>query len=186
MTGGMSVGKKEIVMALYFPVPKFNGNYKEGMAQFGWRRDGGKRIHAACDLYAPLKSDVVAVDAGIIVESGDFYLGTQAIAIQHEGIGIIRYGEILEIPEEFLKIGVEIKAGGTIIGKVGQAFAKLSPMVHFELFDGTGSGKLTVRPPAKEPEHYNEDVLKNAKYQRRADLMNPTKLLDRLWAEGKK
>ena len=57
-------------------------------------------------------------------------------------------------------------------------------MLHFELFDGSGSGKLTVRPPAKEPEHYNEGVLKDARYQRRADLMNPTKLLDRLWSIG--
>lgn len=171
-------------MAFFFPVPKYNGNYKQGMAQFGWRRPGG-RVHAACDLYAPLKSDVVAVDAGIIVESGDFYIGTQAIAIRHEGIGIIRYGEIVEIPEEFLKIGAKVEKGGIVIGKVGQVI-KVSPMVHFELFDGTGSGTLTVRPPAKEPEHYNEGVLKSAKYQRRADLMNPTSLLDRLWAEGKK
>lgn len=151
------------------------------MAQFGWRRPRG-RVHAACDLYAPLKSDVVAVDAGIIVESGDFYEGTQAIAIRHEKIGIIRYGEILEIPEEFLKIGVKVKAGD-VIGKAAQVI-KISPMLHFELFDGTGSGKLSVRPPAKEPEHYNEGVLKSAAYQRRADLMNPTKLLDRLLLEG--
>jgi len=168
-------------MALYFPAPKYNGNYKQGMAQFGWRRPKG-RVHAACDLYAPLKSDVVAVDAGIIVESGDFYEGTQAIAIRHEGIGVIRYGEILEIPKEFLKIGAKVEAGN-VVGKVGQVI-KISPMLHFELFDGSGSGKLTVRPPAKEPEHYNEGVLKDAKYQRRADLMNPTKLLDRLWLEG--
>ncbi len=97
-------------MALYFPAPKYNGNYKQGMAQFGWRRPGG-RIHAACDIYAPLKSDVVAVADGIIVESGEFYLKTQAIAIRHEGIGIIRYGKILEIPKEFLKIDATVKAG---------------------------------------------------------------------------
>jgi hypothetical protein len=68
---------------LYFPVPKYNGNYKQGMAQFGWRSPN-KRVHAACDLYAPLKSDVIAVDDGIIVESGEFYENTQAIAIRHE------------------------------------------------------------------------------------------------------
>lgn len=128
------------------------------MVQFGWRRPHG-RVHAACDLYAPLKSDVVAVDDGIIVESGDFYEGTQAIALHHQGIGTIRYGEILEIPDKFLyKIGVKVEAGD-IIGKVGQVI-KISPMLHFELFDGTGTSKLTVRPPAKEPEHYNQGVLK--------------------------
>lgn len=168
-------------MALYFPAPKYNGNYKQGMAQFGWRRPGG-RVHAACDIYAPLKSDVVAVADGTIVESGEFYLKTQAIAIRHEGIGIIRYGEILEIPKEFLKIDAPVKAGD-VIGKVGQVI-KVSPMLHFELFDGTKSGILTDR--RKGIEYYNEDVLKNANYQRRADLMNPTKLLDRLLVEGKK
>ena len=166
-------------MALYFPAPKYNGNYKQGMAQFGWRRPGG-RVHAACDLYAPLKSDVVAVDAGIIVESGYFYEATQAIAIRHLGIGIIRYGEILEIPKEFLKIGAEVKAGD-VIGKVAQVI-KVSPMLHFELFDGSRSGILTDR--VNKIEYYNEGVLKIANYQRRADLMNPTKFLDRLWLEG--
>lgn len=167
-------------MALYFPAPKYNGNYKQGMAQFGWRRPRG-RIDAACDLYAPLKSDVVAVDDGVIVESGNFYIGTHAIAIRHEGIGIIRYGEILEIPKEFLKIDAKVKAGA-VIGKVGQVI-KVSPMLHFELFDGTGSGILSNKKD--KIEYYNEGVLKNANYQRRADLMNPTKLLDRLWLEGK-
>ncbi len=170
-------------MALYFPAPKYNGNYKQGMAQFGWRRPRG-RVHAACDLYAPLKSDVVAVDAGIIVESGDFYEGTQAIAINHQGIGVIRYGEILEIPEKFLMVGVKVDAGN-VIGKVAQVIS-VSPMLHFELFDGTGSGKLTVRKSPKPIEYYNEGVLKSANYQRRADLMNPTKFLDRLLLEGLK
>ena len=54
----------------------------------------------------------MAVDDGIIVESRSFYEGTQAIAISHEEIGIIRYGEILQIPDKFLgKIGEKVKAG---------------------------------------------------------------------------
>lgn len=169
-------------MALYFPAPKFDGSYKLGMAQFGWRRPHG-RVHAGCDLYAPLKSDIVAANDGIIVESGYFYERTQVIAISHDGIGVIRYGKILEIPVKFLgKTGEKVEAGD-LIGKVGQVI-KISPMLHFELFDGTGTGKLTVRPPATEPEYYNPGVLKNARYQRRADLMNPTELLDRLWRDG--
>ncbi len=55
-------------------------------------------------------------------------------------------------------------------------------MLHFELFDGSGVGKLTDK--VHKIEYYNKDVLKNANYQRRADLMNPTKFLDRLWLEG--
>ena len=55
-------------------------------------------------------------------------------------------------------------------------------MLHFELFDGTGTGILTDR--VHKIEYYNLGVLKNANYQRRADLMNPTELLDRLWRDG--
>ncbi|GIU81017.1 MAG: hypothetical protein KatS3mg006_0081 [Pyrinomonadaceae bacterium] len=166
-------------MKLYFPVPKYNGNYKEGMAQFGWPRARG-RLHAGCDLYAPFKSDVVAITDGIVVEVGDFYLGTQALAIRHEGIGVVRYGEIVEIPESFYKVGAKVKAGD-IIGKVGQVI-KISAMVHLELFDGTKIGPLTDR--TKGIKYYNDGVKRDGNYQRRADLMNPTKLLDRLLLEG--
>ncbi len=169
-------------MALYFPAPKYNGNYKQGQAQFNWRRGGGARTHAGCDLYAPLESDVVAITDGVVVElSPPGFAGTtEAISVFHEGIGVIRYGEVVKIPKEFKKIDAEVKAGN-VIAKVGHAVPKLSPMLHFELFDGSGIGNLTDR--SGKVVYYNEDVLKNGKYQRRKDLMNPIKLLDRLWLE---
>lgn len=172
-------------MALYFPAPKWDGtSYKEGQAKFDWRREGGARIHAGCDLYAPLESDVVAVDAGTVVEiSYKYAKHTKAIAVYHEKIGIIRYGELVSIPEEFFKVGAKVEKGGLVIGKVGQV-AKVSPMLHFELFDGSGSGRLTNT--VDKIEYKNADVQKDANYERRADLMNPTKLLDRLWLEGVK
>lgn len=171
-------------MALYFPAPKWDKtSYKQGSPEFGHNR-GGSRIHGACDLYAPLDSDVVAVDAGIIVELSlyKFAGNTLAISIQHEGIGIIRYGEVVNIPKEYQKAGVKIEKGGVVIGKVGRAVASYPPMLHFELFDGSGSGQLSDK--VHKIEYYNEGVLKNGNYQRRADLMNPTKFLDRLWLEG--
>jgi len=172
-------------MALYFPAPKWDGtSIKQGAPRFGANR--GKRVHGACDLYAPLKSDVVAVDAGIVVEiSGPGFAGTtEAISISHEGIGIIRYGEVVQIPEEFKKIGAKVEKGGILIGKVGKAVKSYPPMLHFELFDGSATGRLTVR--SNDVEYYNDGVLKDADYQRRKDLMNPTKFLERLWLEGKK
>lgn len=170
-------------MALYFPAPKWDKtSYKEGQAKFDWRRDGGARIHAGCDLYAPLDSDVVSVDAGTVVEISHKYAKhTKAIAVYHEKIGIIRYGELVGIPEEFFKVGAKVEKGGLVIGKVGQV-AKISPMLHFELFDGSGSGRLTNA--VDKIEYKNADVQKDANYERRADLMNPTKFLDRLWLEG--
>ena len=132
-------------MALYFPAPKWTGTYID-MAKFGHGRRRG-RIHGACDLYAPLESDVKAVTDGIVVEISPIYEAkTQAIAIRHEGIGIIRYGEIVKIPKEIFKVNADVKAGD-VIGKVGQVI-KFSPMLHFELFDGTGgSGRLSDKSP---------------------------------------
>ncbi|MGI8789055.1 MAG: M23 family metallopeptidase [Pyrinomonadaceae bacterium] len=170
-------------MALYFPAPKWVGSYVE-MAKFGHRRKSGARIHAGCDLYAPLESDVVAVDGGIVVELNPGFSGhTAAIAIRHEGIGVIRYGEVIKITEEYNKVGAKIKSGErVVIAKIGRAVAKLSPMLHFELYDGFGVGPLSDR--VHKIEYKNEDVLKDANYERRADLMNPTKFLERLWLEG--
>ena len=172
-------------MELYFPAPKYNGNYKVGQAQFNWGRGGGERTHAGCDLYAPLESDVIAVTDGIVVEiSPPGFAGTtEAISVFHKGIGTIRYGEVVKIPAEFNKIKAEVKAGD-VIAKVGWAVRKLSPMLHFELYDGSGSGNLTDR--SGKVEYYNEGVLKNGKYQRRKDLMNPIKFLDSLLKEGLK
>lgn len=172
-------------MALYFPAPKWDGtSILQGAPRFGANR--GKRVHGACDLYAPLESDVVAVAAGIVFEiSGPGFAGTtEAISIFHEGIGIIRYGEVVQIPEEYKKINAKVEKGGLVIGKVGKAVKSYPPMLHFELFDGSASGSLTVRD--NDIEYYNNDVLKNGDYQRRKDLMNPTKFLERLWLEGKK
>jgi len=172
-------------MALYFPVPEWTGTYVE-MAKFGHRRKGGARVHAGCDLYAPLESDVVAIDGGMVVEiSLAFTPNTQAISIRHEGIGVIRYGEIVKIPKEFLKVNAKIKSGErVVIGKVGHAVSKLSPMLHLEMYDGSGNGPLSDK--SHKTEYKNEGVLKDADYERRADLMNPTKFLERLWVEGQK
>jgi murein DD-endopeptidase MepM/ murein hydrolase activator NlpD len=166
-------------MALYFPAPEWTGTYID-MAKFGYGRRKG-RIHGACDLYAPLESDVKAITDGIVIEISSIYEAkTQAIAIRHEGIGIVRYGEIVKIPKEIFKETAKVKAGD-VIGKVGQVI-KLSPMLHLELFDGTASGRLSDR--SGNIEYYNEGVLKNGNYERRKDLMNPTKFLERLWLEG--
>lgn len=170
-------------MPLYFPAPKWDGTtFIEGQAKFDWRRDGGDRVHAGCDLYAPLESDVVAVDAGIVVEISTKYAKhTKAISILHAGIGIIRYGEIVSVTEEFFKIGAKVEKGGLVIGKVGQV-AKVSPMLHFEMFDGSGSGRLSNT--VDKIEYKNAGVQPNANYERRADLMNPTAFLQRLLLEG--
>lgn len=172
-------------MALIFPVPEWNKtSYKEGMRQFGWRRKGG-RLHAGCDIYAPLRSPVKTIAAGKIVESGGFYNGTDQIAIDHgAGIGIVRYGEIYR--EKGMDVGVDVGAG-VVIGYIGHLVGmKVHPMLHLEQYDGSGAGKLSITDKkAAEPTHYNIGVEPTGRYRRRADLMNPTPLLDRIILENK-
>jgi murein DD-endopeptidase MepM/ murein hydrolase activator NlpD len=74
-------------------------SYKEGMRRFGARRDGGKRKHAGCDLYAPVGTPVRAVAKGIVIQFNYFYLGTYYLTIDHDDF-IVRYGEIKsELPK---------------------------------------------------------------------------------------
>lgn len=168
-------------MALYFPVPAWDGtSFQEGQARFGWRREGGARTHAGCDIYAPLESEVKSISNGTVYElSSNYYRGSMAISINHPGIGIVRYGEILDIPEELFREGANIAEGGIVIGKVAK-IVKVSAMLHFELFDGSRTGRLSTN----DGEYYNEGVQTDGNYQRRSDLMNPTALLLRLQLEG--
>jgi murein DD-endopeptidase MepM/ murein hydrolase activator NlpD len=169
-------------MPLYFPVPEWNKqSYKEGMRQFGWNRPGG-RFHAGCDIYAPLKSPVIAIADGVVVEKAFFYLGTYQISVRHDGIGVVRYGEIVEIPEKFT-LGSQVVAG-ELVGKIGHLTGiKVHPMLHFELFDGSVSGSLSLPPDSAESKYTN---VPQKKYRRRADLMNSAQLLDRLYLQGEK
>ena len=72
-----------------------------GMRQFSWNR--GKRLHAGCDLYAPLGTPVRAIAAGTVVYvSQTFTPGTVkevasgAIAVHHPSVqAVVRYGEVL-------------------------------------------------------------------------------------------
>jgi murein DD-endopeptidase MepM/ murein hydrolase activator NlpD len=129
---------------------------------FGSPRDNGARKHAGCDLYAPVGTDILAVDDGEVVRAPyPFYSGTFAIEIKHP-CGIARYGEFRESVGD-LKAGTHVKAG-QVIAKVGKLDGLNISMLHFELYSGTGTGPLTDRshPP----------------YIRRPDLQDPTAFLD--------
>lgn len=76
-----------------WPVPQWitHYSYKEAPRSFGSKRSQG-RIHAGCDLYAPVHSPVLAIAEGRVIESDHFYLGTFQITIDHGHLGVIRYG----------------------------------------------------------------------------------------------
>lgn len=132
---------------------------------FGATRDGGRRLHAGCDLVVALGTPVIAIDDGVITEvSKRFYLDTSAIAVQHKSGFVARYCELLQESIAGLREGQFVKSG-QVVAKVGKM--RVDSMLHFELYSGECTGRLsTHRPPSA--------------YHRRADLLNPTAMLDSL------
>lgn len=149
-----------------------NFSWHDGMRQFGWRRSKGRRLHAGCDLIKPVGEQIYAVYDGVLVhEEHYFYDNTYYVTYQH-GPYLIRYGEIMRGSSTRKKRGQTIKRGEPV-AKVGQLIDKkgrrYGHMLHFEMY-ANGSDHSTLRSS------------KN-KFQRRADLMNPTKYLD-MWVNN--
>jgi hypothetical protein len=142
-------------------------SYLEGKRMFGWSR--GKRLHAACDLYRNKDDPAVSVAPGqITLGHYYFYQGTFAIEVKHAGGFVARYGELTSKKAEGVKTGEMVSAGQRLgyIGKVNSGCCE--PMLHFELYSGSMSGRLKG----------------GGKYKRRADLLNPTKFLQS-WEQKK-
>lgn len=147
------------------PQQRWHGN---GLA-FGAARDNG-RLHAGCDLLSPARSPVYAIDDGVVfhIDRG-FTRGRNgsldAIAIRHRAGFVARYCELVSGTTGALKPGDAITQG-QILGQSGELMTRINDMIHFELYEGTQSGVLSVRGA-------------NA-YNRRRDLLDPTRFLDRL------
>ena len=85
-------------------------SYKEPPRSFGSSRDHGARKHAGCDLYAPARTDVLAVEDGTVIRGPYlFYDVVYALEVQHPS-GIVRYGEISHAAEG-IATGAAVKAG---------------------------------------------------------------------------
>ena len=139
-----------------------SASYRECPRSFGSPRDGGKRKHAGCDLYAPAGTEILAVEDGKVVAGPYlFYDVVYAIEVQHAS-GIVRYGEISHVAPG-IQIGSAVKAG-QVIAFVGKMKTVSQSMLHFELYRGDGHGPLTDRnhPP----------------FSRRSDLIDPAPFLD--------
>ena len=149
-------------MKKYFPIKVSTkpASYKSGAGAFGSNRTGRK--HAGCDLYAKVGTPVIASQDGIIRKiSKPFYRNVDAVEITHETC-IGRYCEISIL--ESLKVGQSVKAGD-IIGYVAKIDGISESMLHFELYDNQDD-LLPLTNRNVQP------------YQRRTDLVNPTKYLD--------
>jgi murein DD-endopeptidase MepM/ murein hydrolase activator NlpD len=167
-----------------FPLPFFpKEDYHKSRYHSRWygaNRDGG-RWHAGCDLIANEGSHIYAVDDGVVRYASDkgFYFKTDKdtgkrlfdvgeIQIRHPEF-LARYCEIKGLAPG-IRNGVEVRKG-QLIAFVGRMRA--SSMLHFELYQGLLTGKLTVRN-GKGPKR---------RFQRRDDLLDPTPYLD-IWKQN--
>jgi murein DD-endopeptidase MepM/ murein hydrolase activator NlpD len=139
-------------------------SYNTGMGAFGSSRSSGKRLHAGCDLYAPKNTPIRAILDGLVIQEYPFYLNTRALEIDH-GNMIVRYCEISHVAPS-IKKGAQVQRGQIIayVGELVFPSGNRMSMLHIEFYKGTLKGPLTIRGAMP--------------YQRRADLIDPTKLLD--------
>lgn len=149
-------------MAL-FPLPtRPHDSYHVPPRAFRSQRDNGHRLHAGCDLYAPPGTPVLAIEDGMVTLGPYlFYDVVYAIEVSHAS-GMVRYGEISHVAWG-VKAGVAVKAG-QIIAYVGKMKSVAQSMLHFEMYSGASHGQLTD--------------LSCLPYLRRADLVDPTAVLD--------
>lgn len=144
---------------------KPTADFHTGARYFGASRSSG-RLHAAVDLIAPYLSKIRAIADGRVIQAPYyFYMGTNALEVDHGKYGVVRYGEISSAKVIRMSAGQRVKKG-EVIAYVGLLDGLGWSMLHFELYKGTRSGPLTV--PGNPP------------YQRRSDLVNPTKFIEKL------
>jgi murein DD-endopeptidase MepM/ murein hydrolase activator NlpD len=191
-----------------FPLDKKfrNKDYHIGGKSFGSKREseeGGIRYHAGCDLIAPPGTPIYAVADGTSILYKDFYKKTYYVQVDH-GDYTVRYGEVQpplnhhgyqnpppeavrkglgEVLRESLGKNAPVKRND-IIAYVGQLYnekknpddsvslIKKHSMCHFELYKGSVKEKLTVKGNLK------YDNVPPKKYDRRHELLDPTKFLD--------
>jgi murein DD-endopeptidase MepM/ murein hydrolase activator NlpD len=148
-----------------FPLPSRPlQSYKTGGRQFGASRNQGKRLHAGCDLISSQNTKIYAVEGGQVTKGEYlFYHGTYAIEFTLDSGIVVRYCEIKGVAPG-IKLGSTL-IEGELIAYVGKMY--VDSMLHFEMYEGTETGPLTVRS--------------NPPYMRRSDLIDPTDYLDQCW-----
>ena len=139
--------------------------WNNGMRQFGAKRDNGTRLHAGCDIYAPIGTPIYSMMHGkVIMGYTEYYKGTYSITIDH-GAFIARYCEINK-PENLIPVNTIIESGQQI-ATVSKIEGMNLSMLHLEVFEGYLIG------PYKD--------LNNPPYMRRKDLINFTKALNNIY-----
>ena len=146
-------------------------NWTDAPRSFASRRDSGARAHAGCDLYFPAGTTIHAITDGTVVRGPyPFYAKTFALEIDH-GTFLARYGEIQE--GTVVSQGDKVVAGQPI-ARVGHLIGIVVPsdMLHLELYDKSGNGRLTVGSAE------SARTAAGVPFLRRKDLIDPTPKLN--------
>lgn len=161
-----------------FPVPNWTkASYHRGPAggarYFGAPRGKG-RLHAGCDLLAPVGSPIYAVADGVIKRDPYyFYEDTNALEVVHTGYHgfVLRYGEINRyktVPG--IRAGVRVKEGD-LIAYVGRLSSGAS-MLHLEMYSPEAAAAGVVLTDRG-----------GGRFQRSRYLIDPTAHID-AWRSG--
>ena len=160
-----------------FPFPTVPAeSWEKSPLAFASSRAGGARLHAGCDLYFPKGTPIHAVADGVVIRGPyPFYCETFALEIDHGSV-LARYGEIQGNTD--VTAGDRVRAGQKI-ARVGHLVGIRVPsdMLHFELYDKTASGPLTVASGS------GSAVKNGVPFMRRKDLIDPTLKLNQ-WREN--
>jgi len=161
----------------FFPFPTVPAqSWEKSPLAFASPRAGGARLHAGCDLYLPQGTSIHAVADGVVMRGPyAFYCETFALEVDH-GSFLARYGEIQGKTE--VTAGATVRAGQKI-ARVGHLIGIQVPsdMLHFELYDKSLSGPLTVASGSASA------IKDGVPFMRRKDLIDPTLKLNQ-WQEN--
>ena len=157
----------------FFPFPSLPvSNWTHPPRAFGSNRNNGRRAHAGCDLYFEKGTWIYAIADGTVRRGPyPFYCETFALEVDH-GEVLARYGEIQKTTT--VKEGDRVHAGQQI-AKVGHLIGIQVPsdMLHFELYDKSASGPLTITDANRSKKRSD-----GIPFMRRTDLIDPTSRLD--------
>jgi murein DD-endopeptidase MepM/ murein hydrolase activator NlpD len=151
----------------FFPFTLPAQSWEKPPLAFASPRAGGARLHAGCDLYFPKGTPIHVIADGVVVRGPyAFYCDTFALEIDH-GTVLARYGEIQSKTEvtarATVRAGQKIASVGHLVG-----IRVPSDMLHFELYDKSASGPLTVAAGS------SSAMRNGVPFMRRKDLIDPT------------
>jgi len=161
-----------------FPFPTLPAaDWVHSPRAFASNRNNGLRAHAGCDLYFPKGTGIHAIADGTVIRVPyPFYCQTFALEVDH-GDFLARYGEIQA--KTTVKQGDKVRAGQQI-AMVGHLIGIQVPsdMLHFELYDKSLSGPLTITDTSRSKKRSD-----GVPFMRRKDLIDPTASLNKWQAQ---